>query len=71
MIPNPWKYKIFFFFFSFCENCSPVKISLQDLVKKKMVKLEANPEDAREKFVVEGVSFKKLKKFLGEEGKTK
>jgi DNA-binding MarR family transcriptional regulator len=43
----------------------------KDLVKKKMVKLEANPEDAREKFVVEGISFKKLKKFLGEEGKTK
>jgi DNA-binding MarR family transcriptional regulator len=43
----------------------------KDLVKKKMVKLEANPEDAREKFVVEGTSFKKLKKFLGEEGKTK
>lgn len=38
----------------------------QDLVKRKMIKLEANPEDAREKFVVEGLNFKKLKKFIGE-----
>ena len=38
----------------------------QDLVKKKMIKLQANPEDAREKFVVEGPNFKKLKRFLGE-----
>jgi hypothetical protein len=38
----------------------------RDLAKKKMIKLEANPEDAREKFVAEGTNFKKLKKFLGE-----
>jgi hypothetical protein len=31
-----------------------------------MIKLEANPEDAREKFVAEGANFKKLKKFLGD-----
>jgi hypothetical protein len=38
----------------------------QDLAKKKMIKLETNPEDAREKFVVSGPGFKRLQKFLGE-----
>lgn len=37
----------------------------QDLVKKRMVKLQPNPEDAREKFVVEGPALKKLHKYLG------
>lgn len=36
----------------------------RDLVKSKMFKLVTNPEDAREKFVVAGPSFKKLEKFL-------
>jgi hypothetical protein len=43
----------------------------KDLVKKKMIKLQSNPEDMREKFVLEGSAFKKVQKFLGEEGKTK
>jgi hypothetical protein len=30
-----------------------------------MIKLESNPEDMREKFVLEGSAFKKLQKFLG------
>lgn len=37
----------------------------RDLVKKKMIKLVSNPEDAREKFVVEGPTLRKLEKFLG------
>jgi hypothetical protein len=43
----------------------------KDLTQKKMIKLQSNPEDMREKFVLEGSAFKKVQKFLGEEGKTK
>ena len=37
-----------------------------DLVKKKMVKLQPNPEDMREKLVLRGAKFTALEKFLGD-----
>lgn len=38
----------------------------QELVGKKLVKLETNPDDAREKFIVAGPRFKALLKFVGD-----
>lgn len=38
----------------------------KDLVRKKMVALKPNPEDAREKFVVRGAKFTSLEKFVGD-----
>lgn len=37
----------------------------QELVAKKMIKLKENPEDKRERFIVEGPDFKDFAKFLG------
>lgn len=37
----------------------------QELVEKKMIKFKENPEDRRERFIVEGPNFKDLVKFLG------
>lgn len=37
----------------------------QELVAKKMIKFKENPEDRRERFIVEGPDFKNLVKFLG------
>lgn len=37
-----------------------------DLVNLKLVALQPNPEDAREKFVVKGKKFETLDKFIGD-----
>lgn len=37
----------------------------QELVAKKMIKFKENPDDRRERLIVEGPDFKDLVKFLG------
>lgn len=37
----------------------------EELTKKKMIKLKENPDDKRERLIIEGSDFKEIVKFLG------